>query len=181
VIVKNKDGRPRFCVDYRRLNAVTKDEAAPLPIIQETLRDLGQSEQYTAFSTPDDGLYQFCVMPFELKGVPSTFQRLICQEVLPSHLRKFTMVYLDHIVGYSESYEKHLRRLRLVFRETADTRPVLFTTKMPPRRENNQLPRTRSHHPPPTRTAPPVVPGRHAAKGPAITQRFPRTGCVTMC
>jgi hypothetical protein len=115
VIVKNKDGRPRFCVDYRRLNAVTKDEAAPLPIIQETLRDLGQSKQYTAFSTPNDGLYLFCVMPFELKGVPSTFQRLICQEVLPSHLRKFTMVYLDHIVGYSESYEEHLRRLRLVF------------------------------------------------------------------
>ncbi|KAH0812727.1 hypothetical protein GEV33_010064 [Tenebrio molitor] len=115
VIVKNKDGRSRFCVDYRRLNAVTKDEAAPLPIIQETLRDLGQSKQYTAFSTPDDGLYQFCVMPFELKGVPSTFQRLICQEVLPSHLRKFTMVYLDHIVGYFESYEEHLRRLRLVF------------------------------------------------------------------
>jgi transposase InsO family protein len=135
VIVKKKDGRPRFCVDYRRLNTITKDEAASLPIIQETLRDLGQakvftsldlksgywqvplseeSKQYTAFSTPDGGLYQFRVMPFGLKGAPSTFQRLMCQEVLPGHLRKFAMVYLDDIIIYSQSHEEHLKHLRLV-------------------------------------------------------------------
>ncbi|CAH1371623.1 unnamed protein product [Tenebrio molitor] len=45
---KKKDGRPRFCVDYRRLNEVTKDEAAPLPIIHETLRDLGQVKVFTS-------------------------------------------------------------------------------------------------------------------------------------
>jgi hypothetical protein len=77
VIVKKKDGQPRFCVDYRRLNAATRDEAAPLPIIQEMLRDLGQakvftsldlksgywqvpfsdeSKEYMAFTTPDGGL-----------------------------------------------------------------------------------------------------------------------------
>jgi transposase InsO family protein len=136
VIVRKKDGRPRFCVDYRRLNEITKDEAAPLPIIHETLRDLGQakvfttldlksgywqvplaeeSKQYTAFSTPDGGLYQFRVMPFGLKGAPSTFQRLMCQEVLPGYLRKFAMVYLDDIIVYSQSYREHLRHLRLVF------------------------------------------------------------------
>jgi hypothetical protein len=48
VIVKKKDGRPRFCVDYRRLNEVTKDEAVPLPIIHETLRDLGQAKVFTS-------------------------------------------------------------------------------------------------------------------------------------
>jgi hypothetical protein len=48
VIVKKKDGRPRFCVDYRRLNTITKDEAASLPIIQETLRDLGQAKVFTS-------------------------------------------------------------------------------------------------------------------------------------
>jgi hypothetical protein len=46
VIVRKKDGRPRFCVDYRRLNEITKDEAAPLPIIHETLRDLGQAKVF---------------------------------------------------------------------------------------------------------------------------------------
>jgi hypothetical protein len=133
--VKKKDGRPRFCVDYRRLNTITMDEAASLPIIQETLRDLGQakvftsldltsgywqvplseeSKQYTAFSTPDGGLYQFRVMPFGLKGAPSTFQRLMCQEVFSGHLRKFAMVYLDDIIIYSQSHDEHLKHLRLV-------------------------------------------------------------------
>jgi hypothetical protein len=46
VIVKKKDGQPRYCVDYRRLNAATRDEAAPLPIIQEMLRDLGQAKVF---------------------------------------------------------------------------------------------------------------------------------------
>jgi hypothetical protein len=89
VVVKKKDGQPRFCVDYRRLNSQTVDEATPLPRIQETLRDLGQamvfttfdlrsgywqvameeaSKKYTAFSTPDGALFQFQVMPFGLKG-----------------------------------------------------------------------------------------------------------------
>jgi predicted aspartyl protease len=48
VIVKKKDGRPRFCVDYRRLNTITMDEAASLPVIQETLRDLGQAKVFTS-------------------------------------------------------------------------------------------------------------------------------------
>jgi hypothetical protein len=119
VIVKKKDGQPWFCVDYRRLNAATRDEAAPLPIIQEMLRDLGQakvfssldlksgywqvpfsdeSKEYMVFTTPDGGLYQFRVMPFGLKGAPPTFQRLMSQEVLTGHLRNFTMVYLDDII-----------------------------------------------------------------------------------
>jgi hypothetical protein len=54
-------------------------------------------------------------MPFGLKGTPSTFQRLMCQEVLPGYLRKFAMVYLDDIIVYSQSYEEHLKHLRLVF------------------------------------------------------------------
>ncbi|KAK9717204.1 Retrotransposon gag protein [Popillia japonica] len=74
VIVTKKDGKPRFCVDYRRLNDKTRSEASPLPPIQESLRDLGRarifstldlrsgywqiqmdasSKQYAAFATPD--------------------------------------------------------------------------------------------------------------------------------
>jgi hypothetical protein len=38
VIGKKKNDQPRFCVDYCKLNAATRDEADPRAIIQKMLR-----------------------------------------------------------------------------------------------------------------------------------------------
>lgn len=136
VIVRKKDATPRFCIDYRRLNSLTKDVNSTLPIIGETLKDLGAakifttldlksgywqvrmaetSKELTAFSTPDGGTYQFKVMPFGLKGAPSTFQKLMSQDVLVGYLREFCLVYLDDIIIYSRDWSDHLMHLGLVF------------------------------------------------------------------
>lgn len=135
VMASKKNNELRFCVDYRKLNAITVDEPSFLPVIHETLKDLGgakvfssfdlqkgfwqvpleeSSRHLTAFTTPDGASYQFRVLPFGMKNSPSIFQRIMCQEVLAGFLRDFCMVYIDDIIIYSSDWKSHMRHLRLV-------------------------------------------------------------------
>ena len=47
VLVRKKNGSLRICVDYRRLNAVTKLDAYPLPRIDDLLDQLGSAKYFT--------------------------------------------------------------------------------------------------------------------------------------
>ena len=48
VLVRKKDGSMRLCVDYRKLNAVTRKDAYPLPRVDDTLDTLSGSKWFTA-------------------------------------------------------------------------------------------------------------------------------------
>ncbi|UYV66976.1 hypothetical protein LAZ67_4003508, partial [Cordylochernes scorpioides] len=133
ILVRKKDGTWRFCVDYRRLNKITKKDVYPLPRIDDALDSLAGSSYFstmdlrsgywqievdekdrekTAFITPD-GLYEFQVMPFGLCNAPATFERMI-DSVLGSLKWNMCLCYLDDIVVYAPTFEEHLRRLQLV-------------------------------------------------------------------
>lgn len=134
VLVQKKDGAWRFCVDYRKLNAVTHKDAYPLPRIEASLTSLTQAEWYstldlasgywqvevdpkdrekTAFTTPF-GLYEFERMPFGLCNAPATFQRLM-QRCLGGQVSESLLIYLDDVIVYSVDFMTHLSHLEAVF------------------------------------------------------------------
>ena len=47
VLVEKRDGSYCFCVDYRRLNAVTKMDIFPLPCVDDTLDMLSQTRYFS--------------------------------------------------------------------------------------------------------------------------------------
>ncbi|GFU82592.1 hypothetical protein TNCV_685681 [Trichonephila clavipes] len=68
----------------------------------------------TAFITPE-GLYEFKVMPFGLCNAPATFERMM-DNLLRNFKWTMCLCYLDDIIVFSESFEDHLIRLRLVLK-----------------------------------------------------------------
>ena len=72
------------------------------------------NREKTAFCPgPGIGLYEFCRMPFELSGAPSSFQRLM-DKIL--HGLSFVTIYLDDILIHSKDEQEHTGHLEIVFR-----------------------------------------------------------------
>jgi hypothetical protein len=130
VLVRKKNGDLRFCVDYRKLNDVTKKDCFPLSRIDDTLDTLAGAKWFstldlksgywqvalhpddkekTAFST-GQGLWQFTAMPFRLCNAPATFERLM-ESVLRGLIYDAYLVYLDDIIVIGRTSQEHLDNL----------------------------------------------------------------------
>ena len=135
VLVRKKDGSLCFCIDFRRLNALTVKDSHPLPRICEILESLAdaahyttvdmnlgfwqvpmdeESKQYTAFTLGSMGLYECKSMPFGLCNAPPTFQRLMLNCLGELNLT-YCLIYLDDVIIFSRTEEEHLEQMRVVF------------------------------------------------------------------
>ena len=59
--------------------------------------------------------YEYLVIPFSLTNVPPMFCILI-NKIFHPYLDKFMAVYLENIVVYNKTLEKHMENLRKVFK-----------------------------------------------------------------
>ncbi|MCW5672650.1 MAG: DDE-type integrase/transposase/recombinase [Hydrogenophaga sp.] len=138
----------RFCIDYRALNAVTRQDAYPMPRIEDTLDKLGKAtifstldlasgywqipireedKQKTAFSTKH-GLFEFNVMPFGITNGPSTFQRNM-DVILAGLTTICCLVYIDDIIVYSQDFKQHLKDLQKVFNRVKQANMFIKASK----------------------------------------------------
>lgn len=128
-----KDGGLRPCIDYRKLNAITKKNRYPLPRIDELQDRLVGAVWFTAIDVRDAyyrirmkegeewktafrtrfGLYEYQVMPFGLTNAPASFQNLI-NDALREYLDDFALAYLDDILIFSKTYDEHVRHVKKV-------------------------------------------------------------------
>jgi len=120
-------------VDYRKLNAITRKDRYPLPLIEETLARIAKAKYFTKIDIrqafhrirmhPDAeelttfrsryGAYKFKVLPFGLTNGPSTFQRFI-NETLMGYLDDFCSAYIDDILIFSGDLKSHRERVKKV-------------------------------------------------------------------
>ncbi|XP_073764991.1 uncharacterized protein [Danio rerio] len=76
VLVPKTDGSVRFCVDYRKVNAVSKFDAYPMPRIDELLDRLGAARYYSTLDLTK-GYWQMPLSPISREKQPS-LRRLDC-------------------------------------------------------------------------------------------------------
>lgn len=134
-MVSKKDGSLRPVQDFRALNANSMDDKYSMRDINECIDEIGfnqskvfstldltsgfwqmllheESREYTAFTVPGLGQFEWVTSPMGLLGCPASFQRLM--ELVTMGLVG-VIVYIDDLLVHSASHQEQRDRLRRVF------------------------------------------------------------------
>ena len=134
VVVPNKGGKWRVCVDYTDLNDACPKDSFHLPRIDQIVDASSrhgmlsfldafsgyhqipmylEDVEKTALISPQ-GLFGYNVMPFGLKNTGVTYQRLVTKMFRPL-LRKTMEVYIDGMLVKSKERPDHATHLQESF------------------------------------------------------------------
>ena len=135
VMVKKENGKWRMCVDYTDLNKAYPKDSYPLPQIDllvdsmalhqllsfmDAFSDYNQikleesNQEKTSFIT-SQGLFCYKVIPFRLKNVGATYQRLV-NKMFVQQIGWNVEVYVDDMLVKSKKEDHHLNDLRETFK-----------------------------------------------------------------
>ena len=134
----------RVCIDYRRLNEVTRKDHFPLPFMDQLLERISghpfycfldgysryfqieiavEDQEKTTFICPF-GTYAYRIMPFGLCNAPATFQRCMLS-IFSDLVERIMEVYMDDITVYGGSFEECLINLETVLHRCIEKNLVL--------------------------------------------------------
>jgi len=134
--IRKKCGGLRLVQDYQALNAITRKNRYPLPLMDELVDSLRGSKIFTkldvrwgfnnirikegdewkaAFRT-NRGLYEPLVMFFGLTNSPATFQTMMNDIFRNLIVQGVVLVYLDDILIHTKTFAEHRQVTREVLR-----------------------------------------------------------------
>nr|CAN76187.1 hypothetical protein VITISV_036810 [Vitis vinifera] len=123
----------RVCIDYRKLNVVTRKDHFTLPFIDQVLERVSghpfyyfldgyfgyfqieidvQDQEKITFTCPF-GTYTYRRMPFGLCNAPATFQRCMLS-IFSDMVERIMKVFMDDITIYGSTFEQCLVNLEAV-------------------------------------------------------------------
>ncbi len=139
VMVPKGDGEWRLCIDYRRLNSVTRTDAYPLPRMNDLITCYADADLYSSLDltagfwqipvTPEDipktaftcplGLFEFVRMPFGAKNSGAVFQRAM-DEIFKGMQWHTAPTYVDNVGIWSKKGESHVDVIEKVLQRCRD-------------------------------------------------------------
>ncbi|KAL3609128.1 hypothetical protein D5086_000148 [Populus alba] len=134
----------RMCIDYRKLNSMTRKDHFPLPFMDQILERVAGHEFYcfldgysgynqieialedqekTTFTCPF-GTFAYRRMPFGLCNAPATFQRCMLS-IFSDMVERFLEIFMDDFSFFGDSFDDCLTNLEKVLSRCEEKNLVL--------------------------------------------------------
>ena len=134
----------RMCIDYRKLNTVTRKDHFPLPFLDQVLERVAghafycfldgysgynqieialEDQEKTTFTCPF-GTFAYRRMPFGLCNAPATFQRCM-MSIFSELVENVVEVFMDDFSVYGDNFEHCLENLEKILIRCKETNLVL--------------------------------------------------------